>query len=91
MHFGNNIFPSSTTMDCPFGARSATCRTARFSVTLILSPRNMASMRSRRPDSSASFQQEREGLVGDSVLGIVEINTDGVNRHALPARGVIRK
>ena len=39
---------------CPFGARSATCRTARFSVTFIFSPRNIASMRSRRPDSSAS-------------------------------------
>ncbi len=38
----------------PRGARRATCSTARFSVTLIFSPRNMASMRARRPDSSAS-------------------------------------
>ncbi len=37
-----------------FGARRATWSTARFSVRLILSPWNMASMRSRRPDSSAS-------------------------------------
>ena len=34
---------------CRAGARRATCSTARSSVTLIFSPRNMASMRSRRP------------------------------------------
>ena len=33
----------------PSGARRATCRTARFSVILIFSPRNMASIRARRP------------------------------------------
>ena len=38
----------------PRGARSATCMTARRSVTLIFSPRNMASMRARRPDSWAN-------------------------------------
>ncbi len=38
----------------PRGARSATCRTARFSVMLIFSPRNMASIAAARPDSSAS-------------------------------------
>ena len=36
------------------GARSATCSTERFSVILILSPLNMASMRSLRPDWPAS-------------------------------------
>ncbi len=51
--FGTTFSPS-TTIDAPCGARSATCRTARSSVTLIFSPRNIASMRSRRPDSSAS-------------------------------------
>ena len=51
-------FSPSTTIDAPFGARSATCSTARFSVTLILSPRNMASIRARRPDSSASCEQQ---------------------------------
>ncbi len=48
-------FSPSTRIDVPFGARSATWRTARFSVTLIFSPRNIASIRSRRPDSSASW------------------------------------
>ena len=47
-------FSPSTTIDAPRGARSATCSTARFSVTLISSPRNIASIRARRPDSSAS-------------------------------------
>src|SRR6516164_4661329 len=50
---GTTFFPS-TTMVASFGARRATCNTARFSVMLILSPRNIASMRSRSPDSSAS-------------------------------------
>ncbi len=44
----------STTSDRSLGMRSATCSTDRFSVVLIRSPRNIASMRSRRPDSSAS-------------------------------------
>ena len=45
---GTTLRPSCM-MRAPRGARSATCSTARFSETLILSPRNMASMRSRRP------------------------------------------
>ncbi len=49
----------STTSDSPFGIRSATCSTERFSETLILSPANIASVRSRRPDSSASATSRR--------------------------------
>jgi hypothetical protein len=41
-------------MRVPLGARSATCSTARFSVTLILSPPNMASVRAFRPHSAAN-------------------------------------
>ena len=37
----------------PAGARSATWSTARSSVTLMCSPANIASIRSRRPHSSA--------------------------------------
>ena len=51
MDLGHDVFAVHDN-GLPFGARRATCRTARFSVTLILSPRNMASMRDRRPDSS---------------------------------------
>jgi hypothetical protein len=43
----------STSIRVPRGARRATCSTARPSVTLIFSPLNIASMRSRRPHSSA--------------------------------------
>ena len=50
---GTRFFPS-TTIEAPLGARRATWRTARSSVTLILSPRNMASIRSLSPESSAS-------------------------------------
>ena len=44
----------STTIFWPRGARSATCSTGRPSVTLIRSPPNMASMRSRSPVVRAS-------------------------------------
>ncbi len=50
---GTTFFPS-TVIEAPRGARRATCKTARFSVTLILSPRNIASMRPRRSASSAN-------------------------------------
>ena len=69
---GHDVLAVDHDRSRPRGARSATCSTARFSVTLILSPRNMASMRSRRPDSSASCEQQLERLVGDAVLRVVE-------------------
>ena len=50
---GTTFLPS-TRIEASRGARSATWRTARFSVTLIFSPPNIASIRSRRPDSFAS-------------------------------------
>ena len=55
---GTTSWPS-TRIEAPRGARSATCSTARPSVVLILSPRNMASMRWRRPASSASASSRR--------------------------------
>ncbi len=45
----------STTRDEPFGMRRATWSTERFSETLMRSPRNIASIRSRSPDCSASW------------------------------------
>ena len=75
----------------PRGARRATCRTARFSVMLIFSPRNMASMRARRPDSSASCSEQLERLVGDAVLRVVEVRAHRLGRHALAALGIIRE
>ncbi len=43
----------------PGGMRSATCNTDRSSVTLMWSPRNMASIRARRPRASTSSRSNR--------------------------------
>ena len=58
VHLRHDVLAVDRSMP-PRGARSATCSTARFSVALILSPRNMASMRSRSPASSASARSRR--------------------------------
>jgi hypothetical protein len=47
-------FTPLTISVAPCGMRRATCRTERFSETLIRSPENIASMRSVSPDCSAS-------------------------------------
>ena len=49
----------STSIRSPAGARSATWRTARCSVVLIFSPRNIASILALRPRSSASAKRRR--------------------------------
>ena len=49
----------STTRVASRGIRSATCRTARSSETLMCSPRNIMSRRSSRWDSSASWRSSR--------------------------------
>ena len=69
--------------------RSATCSTARRSVTLIFSPRNMASMRSARPDSLASCTKQLHRLVGDAVLRVVEIDADRFGGQALAALRIV--
>ena len=79
----------STMIDAPFGARRATCRTARCSVTLILSPRNMASIRARRPDFLGQLQEQLEGFVGDAILRVIEVDARSLERHPLAAPGII--
>ena len=37
------------------------------------------------------LQQERKRLIGDAVLRIVEVDADGLDRHPLPAGGVVRE
>ena len=51
---GTTSSPSKT-ICCDLGARRATCKTARRSVTLIRSPQNIASARSATPQLRASF------------------------------------
>ena len=78
-------------MDAPLGARRATCRTARFSVMLIFSPRNMASMRPRKSGFLGQLQEQFQGLVGDAILRVIQVQADRLDRHALAACGIIRK
>ena len=51
----------------------------------------MASMRARRPDSSASCNEELERLVGDAILRVVEVEARRLGRHPLAALGVVRE
>ena len=67
-------FSPSTTIDAPFGARSATCRTARFSVMLIFSPRNIASIRVAQAGFLRQLQEQLERLVGDAILRVIEVD-----------------
>ena len=66
-------------MDSPSGARSATCRTARFSVTLIFSPPNMASIRCAQARFLGQLQQQADGFVGDAVLRVIEVDAGGLD------------
>ena len=59
------------------GARSATCSTARFSVMLIFSPPNIASMRAAQAALVGQLDQQPQRLVGDAVLRIIEVDAGG--------------
>ena len=52
------ISSPATSIDAAFERRNAVCSTARFSVLLMASPRNMASMRDRRLSWSASAAKQ---------------------------------
>ncbi len=62
----------STISERPRGIRSATCSTARSSVTLMCSPANIASRRSATPASLREREEQPQRLVGDAVLRVVE-------------------
>ena len=64
------------------GMRSATCSTARSSVTLMCSPANIASMRSRSPAPRRAPEQA-ERLVGDPVLRVVHRDPGRLRDEAL--------
>ena len=78
----------STISERSRGIRRATWRTARSSVELMCSPRNIASRRSATPHSVGQGGQQREGLVGDPVLRVVEVEADGLGGQALAALGI---
>ena len=62
-----------------------------FSVALIFSPRNIASIRARRPDSSARSKKQLERFVGDAIFRVIQVNAGGLRGHALAAPGIIRE
>ena len=70
------------------GIRSATCRTARSSETLMCSPANIASRRSSTPRSAGQLAEQQQRLVGDPVLGEVEVEAGALGDQPLAALGV---
>jgi hypothetical protein len=46
-------------------------------------------MRSRRPHSSASSDQQPHGFIGDPVFGVVQINAPGFGGQALAAARIV--
>ena len=73
VHVGDDVLPVDDERRASRGSRSAVCRTARSSVTLMWSPRNIASIRSRSSRLLRKPHEQRERLVGDPVLRVVEI------------------
>ncbi len=57
---------------------------------LILSPRNVVSIRSAEAGFVREFKEKLPGFIRDAVLRVVEIDARGLNGHASAAR-VIRK
>ena len=79
----------STISEVPFGMRSATCSTERFSddvdplagehrVPVVLELRLLGQL-----------QQQAHGLVGDAVLRVVEVEPGCLGAEPLAARGVL--
>jgi hypothetical protein len=62
--------------------RSATWRTERSSVVLMRSPRNIASC-ARRGPTPRELPKERERLVGDAVLRVVEVDPGALGGEPL--------
>ncbi len=71
------------------GIRSAVCRAGRSSETLTWSPRNIASIRSRRPHSSARAISSRIVSVRDAMLRVVEVEACALGHQPLPAARVL--
>ncbi len=79
----------STTSERSRGMRSATWSTERFSVVLIRSPRNIASVRSGEARLLGELHEQPERLVGDAVLRVVEVEAGALGGKPLAARRVV--
>ena len=81
---GTTFLPS-TRMSASVGARSATCRTARFSVMLIGSPANIASRSARDLGPLGEREKQLHRFRHDAVLRIVEREVAEREREAREA------
>ena len=77
--------------DVPRGIRSATWSAGLSSVTLIRSPRNIASIRSGNPRASASRTRSSTVSSRDPLLGVVEIDARRLRRQPLATRRIGRE
>ena len=67
MNLRDNIFAVYQNLHLTRGTRRD-MQHARFSVMLILSPRNIASIRSRNPLSSSKLQKQLQRFVGNAIV-----------------------
>jgi hypothetical protein len=88
MHLGHDVL-LSTTIEASRGARRATCRTARSSVMLILSPRNMASIRALSPDSSANWTSSARVSSLTRFFRVVEEQPGGLGSQSFATPRVV--
>ena len=86
---GTTSWPS-TSITASRGARSATCSTGRSSVTLMRSPRNIASARRATPGPLGERPPAaRASRAVDAVLGVVEVQVADVERQLLAAGRIV--
>ena len=60
-------------------------------MTLIFSPRNIASIRSCKSNFLGQLDEQFERLIRDAILRVIEIKAHSLRRQALAALGIIRK
>ena len=73
----------STTIDEVRGARSATCITARSSVTLMCSPANIASRRCLDTGAAGNVDQTAEHHVVDELLRPVDVQVGDLDHESI--------
>ena len=79
-------WPSTSSVGAAPGSRSAVCSTARSSVTLMCSPRNIASRRSATPDLLGQGEQGGQHVVVDEPLGQVDVQVGRGEGQPVDAR-----
>ena len=78
MNLGNDIYAIDEDLLRSSGARKATCRTARCSVTLIFSPREHGVDVLAQAGFLRKVKKQAEGLVRNPIFREVEVQTQGL-------------